>query len=163
MPWHGLFKNLLLPPRLPPFTSFPSCLCSKSFAMLRIKPGRKTDAMKSSPEKASRKLGKILFTFPRRAKTMMIKAESLFMREFLSSSYHYDNQIWPAFDWLIQKLCSVDMSPRTTLPVLSVNLQILLHLSVYLLEQIAWSAIDLTQIFLISQQINRLIRNFVKC
>lgn len=32
-----------------------------------VKPGRKADAMKSSPVKASRKLGKILFTFPQRA------------------------------------------------------------------------------------------------
>lgn len=78
-------------PRFPP-APCPLYLYSETSATFQIKPGQKAGAMKSSPEKAFRKLGKILFTFPRRAKTMVIKAESLSIRE-PSSLCHRRNQI----------------------------------------------------------------------
>lgn len=88
----------------------------------RIKPGRKADAMKSSPVKASRKLGKILFTFPQRAKTMMIKAESPYKVAsviFLSPSWQ--SNLTCILTKLIREFCYPN-NPDATSQVSCVNL-----------------------------------------
>lgn len=84
------FSRIFLPSLHPPSTPFISLL--ENFHDVPDK-ARAKSTMKSSSEKASHKLGKILFTFPLRAKTMTIKAKSPFIRKLLSPSCHCSNRI----------------------------------------------------------------------
>lgn len=98
----------------PSFLSHPSYLYSFTKKLSRRASDKaRTESRRGEIElgvKRPRKLGKILFTFPPRAKTMMIKAESPFRMEedschllFFSFSFFpsliffcHDNQIWLA-------------------------------------------------------------------